>query len=134
MITKDSSIQCGEQKKSHFQQGNTQLKLRTTCDENAGQHATTSVSNSRVPLIPHFDKPAFSRIPKNCEPQIVVEMFEEFVKRRVCQNGGGVAHGCFKWVSNRFGLRFFEKYLGNAFPNVRSTIQNLRLGSIKFAR
>jgi hypothetical protein len=21
-------------------------------------------------------------------------MFEEFVKRRVCQNGGGVAHGC----------------------------------------
>jgi hypothetical protein len=48
---------------------------------------------SRVPLIPHFDKPAFSRIPKNCEPQIVVEMFQEFVKRRVCQNGGGVAHG-----------------------------------------
>jgi hypothetical protein len=50
-----------------------------------------------VPLIPHFDKPAFSRIPKNCEPQIVVEMFEEFVKRRVCQNGGGVAHGWDEW-------------------------------------
>ncbi len=42
---------------------------------------------SRVPLLPHFDKPAFSRIPENCEPQIVVEMFEEFVKRRVCQMG-----------------------------------------------
>jgi hypothetical protein len=44
-------------------------------------------------------------------------MFEEFVKRRVCQNGGGVAHGCwervfevlFKVVSTRFGLRSFEK-------------------------
>jgi hypothetical protein len=27
----------------------------------------------------------------------VVEMFEEFVKRRVCQNGGGVAHGWMCW-------------------------------------
>jgi hypothetical protein len=46
---------------------------------------------------PHFDKPAFSRIPKNCEPEIVVEMFEEFVKRQVCQNWGGVAHA---WCSS----------------------------------
>jgi hypothetical protein len=45
--------------------------------------STKSGQHSRVPLLPHFDKPAFSRIPKNCEPQIVVEMFEEFVKRRV---------------------------------------------------
>ncbi len=47
------------------------------------------------------DKPAFSRIPWNCEPQIMVVMFEEFVKRQVCQNWGGVAHVWF--VTDRIG-------------------------------
>ncbi len=37
----------------------------------------------------------------------------------------------FKGVSTRFGLRSFKKYFENAFPNVRSDFQNLRLGSIK---
>ncbi len=40
----------------------------------------------------------------------------------------------FQRVSTRFGLRSFEKCFENAFPNVRSVIQNLRLGSINFAR
>ena len=48
----------------------------------------------RVPLLPHFDKPAFSRIHQTFQPRFVVHNFGEFVKRRVCQNGGGVAHGC----------------------------------------
>ncbi len=38
----------------------------------------------------------------------------------------------FKGVSTRLGLRSFERYLENAFPNVHSAIQNLRLGSINF--
>jgi hypothetical protein len=36
----------------------------------------------------------FHEFPKIVNHKIVVEMFEEFVKRRVCKNGGGVAHGC----------------------------------------
>ena len=50
-----------------------------------------------------------------------------------------IADGCwerifevlFKGVSTRFGRRSFEKHFENVFPNVRSAIQNLRLGSIK---
>jgi hypothetical protein len=34
----------------------------------------------------------------------------------------------FQRVSTRFGLRSFEKCFENAFPNVRSDFQNLRLG------
>jgi hypothetical protein len=45
----------------------------------------------RVPLLPHFDKPAFSRMHQTFQPRFVVHNFGEFVKRRVCQNGGGVA-------------------------------------------
>jgi hypothetical protein len=37
----------------------------------------------------------------------------------------------FQRVSSRFGLRSFEKCFENAFPNVRSDFQNLRLGSMK---
>ncbi len=46
----------------------------------------------RVPLPPHFDKPAFSRIPQTFQPWFVVHNFREFVKRQVCKNRGGVAH------------------------------------------
>ena len=45
----------------------------------------------RVPLVPHFDKPAFSGFSKN-EPQTVVEMFGKILKRPLCQNRGLVAH------------------------------------------
>ncbi len=36
----------------------------------------------------------------------------------------------FKYVSTRFGQRSFEKCFENTFPNVCSTFQNLRLGTI----
>ncbi len=39
---------------------------------------------SRRRLVPILDKPAFSRIPLNSEPRIVVEIFGKFVKRQVC--------------------------------------------------
>jgi hypothetical protein len=61
----------------------------------------------RVPLLPSFEKPGFSRIPLNCEPRIIVEMFDEFVKRRVCQNWGSgtrldvlVFLGCYDLCNN----------------------------------
>jgi hypothetical protein len=38
----------------------------------------------------------------------------------------------FKYVSNRFGLRSFEKCFENSFPSACSAFQNLRLGSIKY--
>jgi len=40
----------------------------------------------------------------------------------------------FKGLSTRFGLRIVEKCFENAFGNVGSTVQNLRLGSIKLLR
>ncbi len=72
------------------------------------------VPNSLRQLTPVFDKPAFSRFSQLFQPRIVVHIFGKIVKMKVCQKGGWVADG---W-----------------FPNVRSAIQNLRLGSIKFAR
>jgi hypothetical protein len=37
----------------------------------------------------------------------------------------------FKGVSTRFGLRSFETYFERVFPNVRSDLQHLRLGSMQ---
>jgi len=55
------------------------------------------VSTRRVPLLPLFDKPAFSRFSQHGEPQIGIEIVGKIVKRRVCQKGGGVAHA---WYSH----------------------------------
>jgi hypothetical protein len=41
---------------------------------------------SRLQLTPVLDKPAFSRIPLNSEPRIVVKIFGKFVK--FVKNGG----------------------------------------------
>ncbi len=38
------------------------------------------------------------------------------------------------YVSTRFGLRLFEKFFENTFPNVRSAFQHLRLGSLNLMR
>jgi hypothetical protein len=44
---------------------------------------------------PHFGhKPAYSRIPLNSEPRIVVKIFAKFVKMRVCPKWGLVTDGC----------------------------------------
>ena len=51
-----------------------------------------TVQSSRVPLIPNFDKPAFSRFSQNGEPRFVVEIVGKIVKRQVCQKEGRVAH------------------------------------------
>jgi len=60
---------------------------------------------------PRFDKPAFSRFSQLFQPRLVVHSVGKIVKRQVCV--------CQKrrWVADGW------------FPNVRSAIQNLRLGS-----
>ncbi len=55
-----------------------------------------SLQDSRRQLVPILDKPAFSRIPLNSEPRIVVKIFGKFVKRQVCSKWGLVADGCCK--------------------------------------
>ncbi len=79
------------------------------------------VQNSRVPLLPHFDKPAFSRIPQTFQPRFVVHNFWEFVKRQVCQNGGGVAHGWSKMLSGFPKSSFGEHKQGNTRLKLRTT-------------
>ena len=54
-------------------------------------HKVPAVGNSPLPFL---DKPAFSQIPWNCGPQIVMEIFEEFVNRKICQQGCGVEDDC----------------------------------------
>jgi hypothetical protein len=47
-----------------------------------------SIETSRRQLTPILDKPAFSRIHRNLEPRIVVEIFGKFVKKQVCPKWG----------------------------------------------
>ncbi len=53
---------------------------------------------------------------------------------KIWENGtnrrGRIFKALFTYVSTRFGLGFFEKCFENAFPNVCSVFQHLRLGCI----
>ncbi len=77
---------------------------------------------SRRQLIPIFDKPAFSRF---YAPQTTILESRVNIRERIFK-------ALFTYVSTRFGLSSFEKCFENAFPNVCSVFQNLRLGSIDF--
>jgi len=70
-----------------------------------------------------------------------VEMFEMEIYPSQTKNLEGraglsecVFEALFKGVSTRFGLRIVEKCFENALGYIRSTFQNLRLGSIRLSK
>jgi len=60
----------------------------------------------RAPLIPLFDKPAFSRLYQNCEQRIVVEIVGSIVKR--LQNTQVIAFCSYRCADLRFPCVFYR--------------------------
>jgi hypothetical protein len=103
-----------------------------------GKHFGPAVGNS-VELTPILDKPAFSRIPLNSEPRIVVKIFGKFMlpKRRFLEPRNTFWTACLGTISRVWVLVLGDSCLKCAQkdgPKCFPGFQNLRLGSIKFER
>ena len=91
---------------------------------------TTDVGNSGHESGAFWNESRFVPIRRMFQPRFDVINFM-LPKRRFWmaeRTFGNVFYKYFQRVSTRFGLGSFE----NAFPNVGSAFQNLRLGSINF--
>ena len=99
------------------------MTLTWKCAQKDGPKCFPGFQNLRLGSIKLLQKSSC----KVYAPQ--TKILEDWTKERSC-----IFEALFKGVSTLFGLRIVEKCFENTLRVVCSTVQNLRLGSINFAR